>query len=36
VQMIGGNSADPLSAESTSVQVVEGPSRGRKRAIDFL
>ena len=29
-------SADPLSAESTSVQVAEGPSRGRKRAIDFL
>jgi G patch domain-containing protein 1 len=26
----------PLSAESTSVQVEEGPSRGRKRAIDFL
>jgi G patch domain-containing protein 1 len=36
VQMIGGKPADPLSAESTSVQVAEGPSRGRKRAIDFL
>ena len=31
-----GNPADPLPAESTSVQVAEGPSRGRKRAIDFL
>ena len=36
VRMIGGNLADPLSAESTSVQVAEGPLRGRKRAIDFL
>ena len=36
VQMIEGKPADPLSAESTSVQVAEGPSRGRKRAIDFL
>jgi G patch domain-containing protein 1 len=36
VRMIGGNPADPLPAESTSVQVAEGPSRGRKRAIDFL
>jgi G patch domain-containing protein 1 len=34
VRMTG---ADPLSAESTSaVRVAEGPSRGRKRAIDFL
>jgi G patch domain-containing protein 1 len=27
---------EPLSAEPTRAQVVEGPSRGRKRAIDFL
>ena len=33
VQMVG---TDPLTAQSTSVQVAEGPSRGRKRAIDFL
>jgi len=33
VRMIEGNPAD---AESTSLQVAEGPSRGRKRAIDFL
>jgi G patch domain-containing protein 1 len=31
-----GKPADPSSAESTSIQVAEGPSRGRKRAIDFL
>lgn len=36
MQVIGGKPAVPLSAESTSVQVAEGPSRGRKRAIDFL
>ena len=36
VRMIGGNPADPLPVESTSVPVPEGPSRGRKRAIDFL
>ena len=36
VRMIGGKPADPSSAESTGVQVAEGPSRGRKRAIDFL
>jgi G patch domain-containing protein 1 len=35
-RVIGGKPADPSSAESTSVQVAEGPSRGRKRAIDFL
>ena len=35
VRMIGGNTADPLSAESAR-EVAEGPSRGRKRAIDFL
>jgi G patch domain-containing protein 1 len=27
---------EPLSAEPTRAQVAEGPSRGRKRAIDFL
>jgi G patch domain-containing protein 1 len=36
VRMIGVKPAGPLSAESTSVQIAEGPSRGRKRAIDFL
>jgi G patch domain-containing protein 1 len=36
VRMIGENPADPLSTESTSVRVADGPPRGRKRAIDFL
>ena len=35
-RIIGGNLVDPSSAGPTSVQVAEGPSRGRKRAIDFL